>query len=1133
MNLIDQTARDLALDVHRSFIVQAPAGSGKTGLLTQRILALLGRVEQPEEILAITFTRKAAREMKDRVLQALDRALIPSPPESSFDKKTWILAREVRDQDRRQCWRLQENPFRLRIMTIDAFCHFLVRQLPLLTEMGGQGDLAEHPERFYRQAAHETLDVFDDEHCPWRWAVLVLFGHLDNDWEPIENMLSDLLARRDQWLRHVGEEVDETLLARLDESLAAMVGAELAPLSEEISRSGFWEEIMALMAFATHHRLADRGGDDSWIGRKKPPDPVFKDVSLWHSLAETLLTTNGTWRKRWDKRLGFPPGSKAASREEGRRWESMKQRVSALVDSLRGIENLEGMLDRVRHVPAEPFSASQWRVLQALLTLLKVAAGHLLAQFSLEESVDHLEVARRAILALGGVDDPSDLALRLDHRLRHILVDEFQDTSRLQYELLERLVTGWNPDQGNTLFLVGDPMQSIYRFREAEVGLFLQVQRHGMGPVRTEPLFLEVNFRSTPGIVDWVNDSMRRVFPRRGRPETGAVEYAPSRSVHEAVPGPAVVVEGVSDRQEEGQRVAILAEELRCQGLSVCILVRTRGHLDEIIKALDARQLRYQAVDLHPLARRPVVQDLLTLTRALLHPDDRIAWLALLRAPWSGLSLADLHAIATFEKGAAVHDCCNHPEIDGVLSADGRRILSRIRPILQEAWNRRGEWSAFPGPGSLRRWIEGTWRRLGGGVVFSNRHQWDDAGSFFALLERLEVHGTLPDLRILEEEVATLYSTIDPKGDPELAVMTIHKAKGLEFDCVIIPGIDRGPRTEEARLLMWMEPPVLADRSFRSAPLAPLLAPIGSWDGGEGDPIYTFVARMEQEKVRNEVCRLLYVAVTRARRRLHLVGCGPKEERNPVSGSFLAVLWPLVAEMFSSSDPGQEVLEKEDPADLPPCRRLPPDWRPPGWPGRHEKPMRGWENGIQRTDTFLEDEERFESRRIGVVIHRFLALVGAEGVDAWSGDRIDRLRPSFAGHLLDLGLSRERLDVAIDRVVAGLRSVIVSSRGRWLFDPGHSDVHVEWGLTGVMDGDFVRGVIDRSFVDSANRRWIIDFKTSQNEGEDREIFLENEKRRYQEQMELYARLVGAIESRPIRLGLYFPLMDAWLEWSQG
>ena len=111
-------------------------------------------------------------------------------------------------------------------------------------------------------------------------------------------------------------------------------------------------------------------------------------------------------------------------------------------------------------------------------------------------SVDFSAISLAALTALGTDDAPTDLALYFDVKLRHILVDEFQDTSITQHNLLRKLTAGWETNDGRSLFVVGDPMQSIYRFRQAEVGLFLQSQLQGIGNIQLKPLQLTVNFRS-------------------------------------------------------------------------------------------------------------------------------------------------------------------------------------------------------------------------------------------------------------------------------------------------------------------------------------------------------------------------------------------------------------------------------------------------------------------------------------------------------------------------------------------------------------------------------------------------------------------------------------------------------------
>ena len=142
--IFDLEERQKALDPTKSFLVQAPAGSGKTELLIQRYLRLLSGVEYPEQIISMTFTRKAAEEMKRRILEALKNGMIQTQPESSHQRETWELARHVLERDRKNDWRLLENPNQLKILTIDSFCAGLIRQMPIVSWGGGPLDIMEN-----------------------------------------------------------------------------------------------------------------------------------------------------------------------------------------------------------------------------------------------------------------------------------------------------------------------------------------------------------------------------------------------------------------------------------------------------------------------------------------------------------------------------------------------------------------------------------------------------------------------------------------------------------------------------------------------------------------------------------------------------------------------------------------------------------------------------------------------------------------------------------------------------------------------------------------------------------------------------------------------------------------------------
>jgi len=198
------------------------------------------------------------------------------------------------------------------------------------------------------------------------------------------------------------------------------------------------------------------------------------------------------------------------------------------------------------------------QALAALVRMLPVAAAQLQIEFRQRGAADYGEVAMAAQRALGDAENPTDLSLTLDYRIQHLLVDEFQDTSVSQYDLLLRLTAGWEPGDGRTIFAVGDPMQSIYRFREAEVGVFLKACREGIGQIPLEPLQLTANFRSDSGIVDWVNETFPEVMPPAENITTGAIPYHRCEPVNAVGLSPAVTFHPFVGRDDEAEAAKVV-----------------------------------------------------------------------------------------------------------------------------------------------------------------------------------------------------------------------------------------------------------------------------------------------------------------------------------------------------------------------------------------------------------------------------------------------------------------------------------------------------------------------------------------------------------------------------------------------
>ncbi len=985
--IADQPARERALDPSRSFIVQAPAGSGKTTLLVGRYLELLRRARAPEEIVAITFTRKAAAEMRKRVLASLDNA--------------------------------GEIAHRLRIETIDAFCASIARQLPVPAQFGVPPGIVDDADDLYREAAANTLALIETRE--YGDAVAKLLSHLDNNVANAASLIAGMLKRRDQWLRKTGG-------APTREALEAALAAERA-------------------------RLLQKARD---VDPRATPEFAFQ-----------VLTLKNTFNKK-------KPEARA----------------------LEGNEALRLALVSLKTLPPGKYRDEQWATLEAMLALLPVAAAQLKLVFAARGEADFTEIAQGAVRALGSVDDPSDLLLKLDQKISHLLVDEFQDTSISQWELLERLTSGWQPGDGRTLFVVGDPMQSIYRFREAEVGLFLRARRQGLPNVKLEPLALTTNFRSQEGLVVFFNEAFRKVLPEQEDETSGAVPYSRASPHHPALPGPAATWHCFpGPREEANQIVKLIVEEEGKNAGTKALLVRSRGALAEIVPALKAAGLRFRAIEIEPLGAKQVVQDLFALTRALTHLADHIAWLAILRAPWVGLTLSELLAVVPAKAGTQVfwNLIQDHPKLD------------RFRAVIAPALANRQR-------GTLRERVEGAWLALGGPACLGGEpgdpSALEDAGVYLDALEELEEAGEV-DFARLEETLDELYAQPDPAaGESDLQIMTIHKAKGLEFDTVIVPGLQRGPGRIDTPLIRWKEVP---------GPSL-LLAPIKE-TGSDDEPAYKYLADLDREAEDTEAARLLYVAATRAISRLHLMACAKTDDEGavkpPTKRSLLARAWKVAREHFP--DTLARPAESAAAAALPPqtLRRLPADFKlpDPPPPAQWSAPLAG------RDEEPIEFSWAGESaRHVGTVVHRWLQRMAEDSLQGWNVARIDTLRPAIEKDLKRRGV--ENPVPAAATAIAALKGALSDERGRWILGP-HPEARTELRIRTPAG----RYIIDRLIVDAQGVRWVIDHKTGHREGGNVEAFLDSERERYAGQLDAYAIALGGATK-----GLYFPRHAGWRQW---
>ncbi len=1117
----DQQQRDRALE-QRSFIVQAPAGSGKTGLLTQKLLRCLAVVNDPEEVVAITFTRKAAAEMRERVIAALEAGLGPEP-DDAYEYRNWALAQPVLERDREAGWGILDTPSRLRIQTFDSLCADIAARSPLTSEFGATPSVTDDAWPLYLEAARATLESYEDDGSSAD-NIVALLKHRDNRWNAAQELLASMLAKRDHWLPGLAGD-DSYLRSRegLEEALRNIVDSQLAQICAVIPDE-LIATIPSILCFA-----ASNVDDKSVIAAGKDitsmPAATADHLSTWKAAVELLLTREGKWRssRGINTTVGFPPAAQIQDPVEKKSVAGIKQNLVDLIDAHKADSELATRLHAIRSLPSPSYSASDWEILEALFNVLVVASRQLKFVFQTHNKVDFTEVAMAANSGLGDMDAPSELTLALDYQISHILVDEFQDTSMGQAELLVKLTSGWSPEDGRTLFMVGDPMQSIYRFRQAKVGIFLNAWKGKLGSVDLEPLRLTVNFRSEAGVIEWVNETFPKVLAAEPDEITSAVPYAASEAFRPAGNKPAVQVYPFIERNDalEAEQVMEILKDPAFDGDSTAILVRNRGHLLTIIERLKEEGIPFQAIEIDALGTQPIIVDLLAMTKAMLHPGDRISWLALLRAPYTGLTKADLLSLVGDAKDVPVIDLLTDETRVSKLSDDGRERLARVTPLLVATLAKRDQ-------NNLRHWIEGLWIAIGGPAC-ATPIDLDNASTYFDLLDKLEREGEDLDPDKLQRKVDALYAAPGSSEGNPVQLMTIHKAKGLEFDRVIIPGLGRPPRADESALIEYLDVPAGDGQRF-------LMAPINSEMNRRGsNPIKGFIRQINKLAGRHEDGRLAYVAATRAKQQLHLLGHArlyAEDNLKPESGSLLASLWPALEDQFRSINPvtgetgqqkEQEYLDGSIPVNPPPARlRLAGAWQcPVPEPAIVQTTVADQDIG----DMIVYDWAGDTAKQTGTVVHRILEMIGKGEMDAQAVLQSASVVQTL---LRQEGVMRTDLDAATERVLTAVQSILDSKRGRWILDNTHEDSSFELPLSAVVGERCINVVIDRTFVDNGIR-WIIDYKSSTHQGSGLDAFLEEEMVRYGNKMHLYADIMSRMDSRPIRLALYYPMMDAWVE----
>ncbi len=1112
----DQAIRDQALDPGEGFHLEAPAGSGKTSVLLARFLTLLARVDTPEEMLALTFTRKAAGELRARVMALLWERLDPAPDASPLDLKLRELAAEVfrRHGDGAQ---IKLTPERLPIMTFHGFCAQLLKLAPQEAGVPLAFKLLEEDEaRWLKAEALEELRQrlnARPSRDPVRQALVRRLVRLNNDWRRLAKELHGLLGRRDS----LADFLDLARVSRdaaayqhlLEERFRMVLLPSLEDLRTGLAGSGLgkvWADFWAAL----------QGSPNGNLILPELPGCGPVDLSAWQAISHVLLTASqGEPRKRLSPKDGFPEGF------DQKTWAPLIKEVPLPVVSF---------LKRCRDLTPAGASAEEAAALQDLVILLGEALGVYEQLCVRQGALDFVDL-EAATLNLLKEDDPSEIMLRLDWRLKHLLVDEFQDTSVNQMHLLCRLMAGWQAGSGRTLMVVGDPKQSIYGWRQAKPRLFM-ASRHGLPcgaaePLPLTPLKLTTNFRATQTLIVWTNEVFEDTVMRRG---------AAGARFHSAEPRPGAPAGPAPDLALFTGATDLAARELEARWLArqvaqalatlgeretIGILLFTRKHLPRYLQALYQAGLSVRVREGLKLAESRTVAHLHNLARALTRPQDDVAWAAALRGPWGPQSLHTLARLALptgevwlekLRRLAGQPDCPGElselaAALENAQAQVGRRPLAEILTDMLEATSAWAVIAAWEGPLGVA-----------------------NARAYLDLLSGAEAG--LPEATFGKADfnLAEAFQPPDPRAQASpVEILTVHGAKGLEFHQVFLPFLDWQPLKSEDNT----PPFILEELPGRDLHGLALARP---YIQEKQSSLYLLLRDVKNQRLIDEARRVFYVAVTRARQRLVMSGLARLDNKGhwQISGdSPLAWLREhyrrdLPPAGFSVSWPEPELhvelLTEVQPltGETAPPRELPTPWdfHPEAAPYQVSFPSR---LAVPPVETAPRAEaepspDGDAARLRGEVTHRALETLARGGTLPDTA--------SLTAALRQAGLPAAPAATLAPEILTELEACRADPFLAALLKPGVDWAASEWLLEDQPQPGLIRrGVIDRLAFDGQDW-WIFDFKSSRPApGEDWDAFIHRETETYRPQLlayrEMAAKARGIEPPEAIRLVLYF------------
>ena len=875
--LPDAAARQRAVDPTHNVVLEASAGTGKTHVLVDRYLNLLSHGVEPANILAITFTRKAAAEMRGRILNELRRRGEDTGPDAAL-------------------WRdLRERSGEVAISTIDAFCLSLLREFPLEADLDPGFDLADETQvpRLMEEALDRALDIgrglsrTDD-------FVRLLFAELRE--ARLRDGLANLVDRR----LVVDEALDRALVGA-PRHLTAEGACEAAFQRLRDVFNGLTGGVEGFLANGPihHRRWAIVSGDLRLIAGGNVPSPGLARGILDRVEAH-FLNKDGQPRQRFDRYSAKECRSADA-------WRVHRSDVLAVgrdvADALKAFRrDLNVVLSR------------------AVRRLYQIAVKEYRATLDSHGVLDFSETLAQALVLLGQMDEFARSRYRLEGRYHHVLLDEFQDTSRAQWNLVAHLIRSWSEGRGigeglpliPSIFVVGDRKQSIYGFRDADVAILDEAATFvdGLRPDRDSRRAISKSFRAVPQLLAFANDLFQELEKNSSRRDAfrfdeqdrfpvdlpvlaaDALGMIASPTISDCAHAVAMEVRRLIDAGAEVRDPETrMSRPIRPR--DVAILFRTKDSHQDFEKALQRQRVPSYVYKGLGFFEADEIKDVLALLRFLAAPESNLRAAALLRSRFVRLSDAALQQLAP-NLAAALSGQAVEPD---ALDPEDRRVLAQIRESM-------ARWLSLvdrlPPAELLEQVLHET------AFVFETRgtrarQARENLKKIRGMIRRVQNRGYTTMSRLAEHidrlTAGDESNAVIDAGD-SVSLMTIHAAKGLEFPVVFVVNLTRGTGGRKSAIR------VVSDARNAQAWMS----------------VSDFQSEADEDaraKDREETKRLLYVALTRARDRLYLAADIKEARFRAFGGSLGDILPATIKSRFeaASVSPQPDAIEWTGPSD--------------------------------------------------------------------------------------------------------------------------------------------------------------------------------------------------------------------------